>query len=173
MKNRIVAFASKLGWMAIVGSGDTLLALTFGHVSAKAAIAALPPELPIDVKSGRWNPPIVRRLQRYAAGKIVDFSDVPVDPGPLTPFERRVIQRCRAVPYGVTTTYARLASDAGHPRAARAVGNCMAANRLPLVIPCHRVVPSGAGLGGYSGAQGVKTKRQLIDMDAAAIARLG
>jgi methylated-DNA-[protein]-cysteine S-methyltransferase len=62
-------------------------------------------------------------------------------------------------------TYGELAAKAGSPRAARAVGSCMARNRIPLVIPCHRVVPSGGRLGSFSAPGGSETKRRLIDME--------
>ena len=65
-------------------------------------------------------------------------------------------------------TYGELAVAAGQPRAARAVGNCMAGNRVPLIIPCHRVVRAGGDIGPYSAAGGSATKRRLLEMEAAA-----
>jgi methylated-DNA-[protein]-cysteine S-methyltransferase len=65
-------------------------------------------------------------------------------------------------------TYGALAATAGHPRAARAVGNCMAGNCVPLIVPCHRVVRAGGDIGPYSAAEGSATKRRLLEMEAAA-----
>ena len=162
----LVAFATRLGWMALVGSGDTLEQLTFGHPTAETALAALDPALRRGARRGTWNRPLVARLKAYAAGRPDDFSDVPVDLGPLSPFRQRVIAGCRHIALGQTKTYGELAARAGSPRAARAVGQCMAVNRIPLVVPCHRVVPAGGKLGGYSGGQGTAPKRQLLDMES-------
>jgi methylated-DNA-[protein]-cysteine S-methyltransferase len=105
-------------------------------------------------------------LQAYASGKVVDLREIPVSLSPkLTPFQRSVLQSCREIPYGQIATYGQLADDAGYPRAARAVGNVMAANRMPIVVPCHRVVPSGGKLGRYSAPGGVRTKLRLLEME--------
>jgi O-6-methylguanine DNA methyltransferase len=151
--------------MAIVGSRQVLKQLTFGHASAALAASALDPGLTEDARVVNWNPRLVRRLQAYAMGEEEDLRDVPVDPGPQTRFQRRVTACCRSIPRGSTLTYGQLAAKAGSPGAARAVGNCMAANRIPLVIPCHRVVGAGGRLHGYSGPGGQTMKRLLLDLE--------
>ena len=83
---------------------------------------------------------LVERLMRYAAGEPVDFSDVRVDERHLTRFGRRIVQACRRIPAGQTRSYGQLAAACGSPGAARAVGQVMAKNRYPLVVPCHRVI---------------------------------
>ena len=115
---------------------------------------------------GSWDRHLVARLQAYASGARDDFCDVPVELGPLTEFQRRVVQHCRRIPPGKTLSYGQLAAKAGFAGAARAVGNCLAANRIPLVIPCHRVIAAGGGLGGYSAAGGIRLKRRLLDLEA-------
>jgi methylated-DNA-[protein]-cysteine S-methyltransferase len=152
--------------MGLLGQGDRLEQLTFGHASAQEALRALDPDLTGTARRGTWNPSLVARLKAYAAGRPDDFADVSVTPGATTEFRRRVLDCCRRIPYGQTLTYGQLASRVGSPGAARAVGNCMATNRIPLIIPCHRVIPSGAGLGGYSAASGTAMKRRLLDMEA-------
>ncbi len=164
--NQLVVFPSSLGWMALVGGGKVLKRLTFGHPSKRAAIKALEPHVPEAVRSGTWNQPLVDRLMAYAAGLRDDFQDLSVDPGPLTEFQAKVVGRCRRIPYGSTLTYGQLAVEAGSPRAARAVGNCMAKNRLPLIIPCHRVITSSGALGGYSAEGGVALKTRLLKLEA-------
>ena len=72
----------------------------------------------------------------------------------------------RNVPYGQTLSYAELAAKAGSPKAARAVGSVMAQNRVPLIIPCHRVVGSGGHLGGFSAPRGIAFKKQLLELEA-------
>jgi methylated-DNA-[protein]-cysteine S-methyltransferase len=161
-----VVFPTKLGWMAIVGSGSSLKRLTFGHASAGAARRALGGERPHDAPPDTWSQSLVRRLTAYAAGAPDDFRNVEVDLGPLPRFRRRVFACCRRIPYGSTLTYGQLAAKAGSPSAARAVGCSMAANPVPLVIPCHRVVGANGGLGGYSSIGGVRVKRQLLLLEA-------
>ena len=77
-----------------------------------------------------------------------------------TPFQRKVYAVLRKVPAGKTVTYGELAKRAGYPGAARAIGTAMKKNRLPIVIPCHRVIPRSGGLGEYSA--GKKWKRYLL-----------
>jgi len=88
-----------------------------------------------------------------------------VDLAGLTPFQQRVLRVLRTIPCGETRTYAWLARRVGNPRAARAVGNVMASNPIPFLLPCHRVVPSGGGVGNY--AFGSEMKRDLLRREAA------
>lgn len=179
----ILVFPSQLGWMAIVTAGNTLHRLTFGHPTAAAAKAAIAKLWGGNYKdlcvlgtgrgsktekapSADWAHSLVRRLQAYAAGASDDFRDVRLDPGPVGEFQQRVLAECRRIPYGSTASYADLAAKAGSPGAARAAGNCMAGNRIPLVIPCHRVVRADGQIGSYSAPGGSKTKRKLLWLEA-------
>ena len=150
----------------MIGSGRTLQQLTFGYATAAAAVASLDPQLRTSARRGVWNRPLVARLKAYAAGQAVDFSNVPIDLGPLSSFRRRVVDCCRHIAHGKTMTYGALAAWAGSPGAARAVGQCMATNRVPLIVPCHRVVSAGGRFGGYSGGSGIATKRRLLEMES-------
>ena len=105
-----------------------------------------------------------RQIREYLAGRRRRFT-VPLDLSGLPPFHRRVLQVARRIPCGRTATYSDLARRAGRPLAARAVGQAMARNPVPLVIPCHRVVASGGGLGGFSG--GLDLKRRLLAIEDA------
>jgi methylated-DNA-[protein]-cysteine S-methyltransferase len=78
-------------------------------------------------------------------------------------FRRRALEAARRIPPGETATYGDLAVEAGSPRAARAVGSAMATNPIPIVVPCHRVVPSTGGLGNYGG--GVEIKALLLNLE--------
>ncbi len=162
----LIVFPSSLGWMAILTSGETLTGLTFAHRGAGAAANSLAPLLtPITEPDARWQD-LVERLQAYAAGENVNFRDVRIDTSRSTDFQRRVLELCRKIPRGETLTYGQLAARAGRPAAARAVGNCMATNRIPLVIPCHRVVAASGRLGGFSAPGGVDLKRRLLELEA-------
>lgn len=79
-------------------------------------------------------------------------------------FDRKIYDTLLKVPFGTTVTYGQLAKQAGFPRAARAVGSAMARNPFPLVVPCHRVVPSTGGVGQYAG--GRKVKQWLLDWES-------
>ncbi len=91
----------------------------------------------------------------------------PVDLSRVPSFERTVLQALRRIPPGQVRTYGQIARTVGKPGAARAVGTACARNPLPLLIPCHRVVRSDGGLGGYSLKGGVGLKRQLLEAEGA------
>ncbi len=111
----ILVFPSRLKWMAVIAAGTTVKQLTFGHPTAAAAKAAIDAHLLASASPGGKNSPLVRRLQAYASGTVDDFHDIRIDPGPLSPFKRRVLEECRRIPYGSTVGYAELAAKAGHP----------------------------------------------------------
>ena len=112
-------------------------------------------------------PRLVERLRCYFAGEPVSFADVDLDLEWCTPFQRAVADVLRAVPHGEIVSYGELAALAGHPNAQRAAGTFCAHNRVPLVIPCHRVV-SAAGIGSY-GSLGVRYKRRLLALEGIAL----
>jgi methylated-DNA-[protein]-cysteine S-methyltransferase len=112
-------------------------------------------------------PELARRVARYFSGAEVSFADVELDLEWCTPFQRSVAEALRTVAYGETVTYGELAALAGHPNAQRAAGTFCAHNRLPLILPCHRVV-AAAGLGSY-GSLGTDYKRRLLEFEHAAL----
>ena len=162
----LLVFPSDLGWMAAVVADGVVKQLSFGHPSAAAAKKALDRKTLKAEKPGKGHARLVRRLQAYAAGVPDPLGDIPVDFGRVGEFQRRVLEQCRLIPYGCTVSYGELAAKAGSPRAARAVGNCMAANKTPLLVPCHRVVHSGGRLGSFSAPGGTTTKRRLLAMES-------
>lgn len=107
-------------------------------------------------------------LTSYLRGDSRAFS-FPIDWSLLRPFQRAVLEAVYAVPYGETTTYARIAEQIGRPRAYRAVGRANAANPMPLVVPCHRVIGMDGKLHGYGGGDGLKTKEWLLKLEGAAL----
>ncbi|MBW8270462.1 methylated-DNA--[protein]-cysteine S-methyltransferase [Caldovatus aquaticus] len=116
--------------------------------------------------------PLLRRaaaqLQDYFDGLRTGF-DLPLSPAGGTPFRRRVWAALRAIPPGETRSYAALARQLGS--APRAVGQACGANPIPILIPCHRVVAADGSLGGYSGGDGLATKRFLLDLERRALSR--
>jgi methylated-DNA-[protein]-cysteine S-methyltransferase len=93
------------------------------------------------------------------------LEELPVELSYATEFQRRVLLACRAILYGQTRSYGDLAAQVGSPGAARAVGNVMAHNCVPLIIPCHRVVASQGQLGGFSAPRGLSMKRRLLQLE--------
>ncbi|MGH2768111.1 MAG: methylated-DNA--[protein]-cysteine S-methyltransferase [Actinomycetota bacterium] len=102
------------------------------------------------------------RLEAYFRGER-DLDDLPVALQ-ASPFRRLVLEAVRRIPPGEVRTYGWLASEIGRPTAARAVGRALAANPLPVVIPCHRVVAASGRLGGYAG--GADKKRALLELES-------
>jgi methylated-DNA-[protein]-cysteine S-methyltransferase len=105
-----------------------------------------------------------RELDEYFAGRRRNF-DVSLDLRALPAFTLSVLDELARVPYGETTTYGKLALRVGHPRAARAVGTVMNRNRIPIVLPCHRVVGATGSLTGYAG--GLDVKERLLELEGA------
>jgi methylated-DNA-[protein]-cysteine S-methyltransferase len=110
---------------------------------------------------------VAARIARHLETGREDLSGVEVDLSGLPPFHRRVLEALRDVRPGATLTYGALAKRVGSPQASRAVGAAMARNPIPVVVPCHRVVPTSGRLGNYSGAGGVATKRALLALEGA------
>ena len=105
-----------------------------------------------------------RQLDSYFDRGLRQFN-LPLDWRLVGSFGRRVLGRVARVPYGGVESYGDVAVEIGHPRAARAVGNAVGANPMPIVVPCHRVVRTGGALGGYGG--GLPRKRFLLELEGA------
>ena len=105
----------------------------------------------------------IRQFAAYFAGERHDF-ELPLDWSLISGFNRQVLRELASgVPYGAVVGYGDLAGRVGQPGAAQAVGAAMGANPLPVVVPCHRVVESDGGLGGFGG--GLETKRKLLALE--------
>ena len=165
-EHQCIAFETALGWMALEFDAHALHRLVFGYPSMAAIVrSAKLKQLEWADEPPRWVSDLRDCLILFAEGKPQQFGDVPIATDHLTPFARRVVRECRKLGWGRVRTYAEMAKLAGRPGAARAVGNVMASNRFPIVVPCHRVVGSGGGLGGYSAPGGLTTKRRLLEAE--------
>ena len=113
------------------------------------------------VRDDRKNRNALNQLRGYLNGELRRF-DCKVD-FRGTPFQKKVWSALAKISYGRTRSYGDIAQAIGHPKAFRAVGNANGRNSIPLIIPCHRVIASNGGLGGFG--HGVKVKRQLLDFE--------
>jgi methylated-DNA-[protein]-cysteine S-methyltransferase len=103
-----------------------------------------------------------RELDEYFTGARHEF-ELPVDWRLTQGFGRRVLRATARIPYGAVSSYKQVAAAAGSPRGSRAAGNALGSNPIPIVVPCHRVLHAGGGLGGYTG--GVDRKRLLLAVE--------
>jgi methylated-DNA-[protein]-cysteine S-methyltransferase len=114
------------------------------------------------LESARLTEEVRRELEEYFEGRRRRF-DVRVDLSAIQGFSRKVLQQTSRIPFGSVITYRDVATRAGSPRAVRAAGNALGANPVPIVVPCHRVVRTGGGLGGYTG--GLERKEALLELE--------
>jgi methylated-DNA-[protein]-cysteine S-methyltransferase len=114
-----------------------------------------------------WVEALAADIARYLAGERVEFGAIAVDLSGLDAFRRRLYETLRALPFGRTTTYGELACELGSVdwEGARAVGEAMGKNPVPIVIPCHRVLAAGGKLGGFSAHGGAATKAKLLALE--------
>ncbi|HYX33078.1 MAG TPA: methylated-DNA--[protein]-cysteine S-methyltransferase [Oligoflexus sp.] len=114
-----------------------------------------------------WVQDAAQRLQTLLLKGQMDLSSIPIDISRIPPFFRQVYEAARRIPPGQTSTYGALALAVGSPGAARAVGQAMGKNPLPLIIPCHRVMAAGGKPGGFSAFGGLMTKQQILAIETA------
>jgi methylated-DNA-[protein]-cysteine S-methyltransferase len=162
-KRYYTTFNTAAGWVGVLGSGDGPCRATLPQKTERAAYHALGEGLNDAVNTpGRFKG-LIKRYRAYFTGRRADFPDK-LDFTGATPFQRAVWQVTRLISYGETRSYRWVAAKAGNAKAARAAGQALARNPLPIIIPCHRVVASDGGPGGFSG--GLKMKRFLLGLEA-------
>lgn len=158
-------FATELGWVGILASSRGLRRTTLPKGSPQEALEGLGPEMEGAQQDPERLGEVHARLQAYYRGQAVGFQDIPLDLEGTPPFFRAAWRVCQSIPSGETRSYGWLAEKAKRPAASRAAGQAMARNRLPPIIPCHRVIGSDGGLHGYGGGLGLK--QRLLDMEGA------
>lgn len=140
----------------LISDGEALTGLWFGASHPGT------PNSPGFVRDPKLVAVAAAQLAAYAEGDLTDF-DLPMRPAGSS-FQRAVWERLLDIPYGVTTTYGRVAADVGRPKGSRAVGAAVGSNPLAIVIPCHRVIGSNGSLTGYGG--GLENKVALLKLEA-------
>lgn len=108
---------------------------------------------------------LTEAIVAYGAGEAVDFTETVLDFAGVPEFNRRVYAHVRRIGWGETTTYGEVAVQLGDPRLARAVGQAMAKNPVPLIVPCHRVLASGGRAGGFSAPGGTASKLRMLALE--------
>jgi methylated-DNA-[protein]-cysteine S-methyltransferase len=167
-------FETTLGWCGIAWSND-------GHFQISPAVTLVQlPEATREVTEARIArhagaevpsaaPPaiaeVIGRVCLHLRGETQGFRDVPVDLERASDFERRVYHAARQIPAGDTTTYGDLARTLGRPTGARAVGQALGRNPVPIIIPCHRVLAAGGKSGGFSAHGGRETKARMLAIE--------
>jgi methylated-DNA-[protein]-cysteine S-methyltransferase len=155
---------TSIGRLLIARSDDGVCRVAFAEEEPDAVLDELAGGIGARiVRSPASVDEVGRALAGYLDGTTAAL-DFPVDLA-LTHsgFRREVLSELRAVPRGAVVTYGELAGRTGHPRAARAVGTACATNPVPIIVPCHRVVPAGGGVGSYGG--GPERKRFLLHLE--------
>jgi methylated-DNA-[protein]-cysteine S-methyltransferase len=158
-------FDSPIGELTVFTTRLGLAMLAYPEEGIDAAMARVAARISPRILAAPSRTDAVRReLDAYFAGDLHRFS-TPVDWRLVDGFTARVLHATAEIPYGSVSTYRQVAEEAGSPRAYRAAGNALHVNPIPIVVPCHRVLPSGGRLGGYGG--GVERKEFLLRLEGA------
>jgi methylated-DNA-[protein]-cysteine S-methyltransferase len=160
-------FETTAGWVGVLGSRAGLVRTTIPQPSQREVFSSLGDSVSRATLSSRYFEGLMERFQAYFSGHRVDFPDE-LDLSGATPFQRSVWQAARLIPFGQTRSYGWLAGQLGSPGAARAVGQALGRNPLPIIIPCHRVLAANGGLGGFS--RGLEMKRFLLQLEKVSFA---
>ncbi len=159
---------TSFGWCAAVAGRSGVRRVFLAHPDRQSLLAAVSGHFPGCRPDAGHCREAVLFLEQYFAHGAAALPPARLDPGPATAFQRAVWDAAAAIAFGQVRTYAWIAARIGRPAAARAVGNALGANPLPLIVPCHRVVCGNGSLGGFSAAGGVALKRRLLEHEGVA-----
>ena len=159
-------FRTKWGYFGLAGKKGGLLRSTLPVSTEARAKAALLKALAGARLEKGFHQALQRQIRAYFDRECVNFArHTPLLLDGFSPFAQQVLRTCRKIRYGRTVSYGRLASMAGRPSAARAVGRVMAKNPITLIIPCHRVIHTDGQLGGFTATGGVTLKKRMLAME--------
>lgn len=155
-------FNSSIGSVLLMAQAGKIIRLDVSRKSPGELKKAISARYPHTRESAEMFQRPIQLLDRYLRGERVDF-DVEVDISDLRPFTRRVLTETMQIPYGEVSSYVRIARKLGYLNAARAVGQALKRNPVPIIIPCHRVTREDGSLGGFS-LEGI-TKERLLRLE--------
>jgi len=159
-------FETSKGWMGVLASESGLRRTTLPQESPDLCYSLLGPEVVDATNEPDRFVEIRARLDRHFGGEPDSFEDLSLDLEDAPKFFSAAWRACRSIPRGETRTYQWLAAQAGNVRASRAAGQSMAKNRLPIIVPCHRVIGSDGGLTGFGkGAGQLDLKQRLLNAE--------
>jgi len=165
-------FETAFGFAAIAWEGHAIMctslpspteAAAARYIASKRGAHPFPSPAPSSVPL--WVQAIVANIQKHFRGDLQHFDDVPIHLASAPPFHQKVYEVTRAIPLGETATYGEIARRAGSPHAARAIGQAMAKNPIPLIIPCHRVMGASNKLTGFTAPGGIATKERMLQLE--------
>jgi methylated-DNA-[protein]-cysteine S-methyltransferase len=160
----VTTMDSPIGPLLLMATRRGLIRIAFESENREQVLGEVAAQLsPRILEAPRRLDPVRRELDSYFNGGLREF-DLELDWSLVGPFARRVLRRTSRIPYGAVASYGEVAHEIGAPGAARAVGNALGSNPIPVVVPCHRVVRTGGAMGGYGG--GLPRKRWLLDLEA-------
>lgn len=157
------SFETPLGICGIAWVGASVSRFRLPEASQRSLAAAM--GAPSLNPFPEWLKSVMTRIERHLGGEPQHYGDVSLSLEGLSPFYRTVYDAARRIHPGEVVTYGELAARIGRPKAARAVGQAMGRNPIPLIIPCHRVVGVNRNLGGFSAHGGIATKRRLLEIE--------
>ena len=167
-EEHFVVYESSIGYIIIVTKNGKVVSLDVtdkGTYEARKMVLSFHPDATESMTPFKT---IRTLLDRYLQGREVDF-DVEVDISGLGTFTRKVLNELRKIPYGETRSYGWLAKKVGKPGAARAVGQALKRNPIPIIIPCHRIIRDDGTIGGFS--MGVNIKERLLALEGVKIGK--
>jgi len=163
---KYTTFKTSWGYFGLAGSDCTLVRACLPMRDHQEAESYLLKGLPSPQHDRDYFRPLQEQVIAYFEGARTDFSqDIPILLEGLGCFARLVLAACRQIRFGEVVTYSGLAKKIRRPRTARPIGNVLARNPLPLIIPCHRVVRSDGQVGGFSAPGGTTMKKRLLELE--------
>ena len=160
------AWATAWGPIAAVAGRNGLCRLVLPHYPLDQLLELLAWEHPGATRSSDRFEPLIELTRAYFNAKEADFSIIDCDLPPAGSFSGKVLGACREIPPGRTMSYSALAERIGQPSSARAVATALSKNKIPLVIPCHRVIYADGRAGGFSAEAGPQLKQRMISMES-------
>jgi O-6-methylguanine DNA methyltransferase len=163
---KYVVFKTRWGYFSLFGSEKGLVRSYLPVDDAQTAKKLLLDDTAKAESDTRFLAGLQKKIKAYFEGSYVDFADARLVLDGLSDFSGKVLTACKKVKYGQTISYWELAKLAGKPGASQAVGNILSRNRLPLIIPCHRIIRRDGNIGGFSAPGGVGLKEKMLELES-------